>query len=164
VNIHTTRTLLVKYDESDFDSFCKVICNDEVMLHISGKGYSLDVAREKFDELLKTNMENDHYGFYKVIFKEDRSVIGFAKMVPFETDKMEIGYALIPDFWHMGLTTEMVQELVDTGNRYFKDKQIVAIVNIDNVGSLKVLDQFKFIIYKTEEFKGESCHFLEKVD
>jgi ribosomal-protein-alanine N-acetyltransferase len=161
MEINTERTLLVKYDESDFESFCNVICNDEVMYHISGKGYSPKVAKEKFEGILKTNKENDIFGCYKVLFKEDRSVIGFAKLVPFETDMMEIGYALMPKFWRMGLTTEMIQQLVSTGKRYFNDKRIIAIVNVDNIGSLKVLERFNFVTYKTESFKGDLCHFLE---
>jgi RimJ/RimL family protein N-acetyltransferase len=161
MEINTERTKLVKYSESDFDAFCKVICNDEVMYHISGKGYSPEVAKEKFDSMLKTNKENDSYGFYKVIYKENNSVIGFAKLVPFETDMMEIGYALLPQYWRMGITAEMVQQLVSTGKHYFKDKRIIAIVNVDNIGSLKVLEQFDFFNYKTEPFKGDPCHFLE---
>jgi RimJ/RimL family protein N-acetyltransferase len=164
MDIHTERTLMVKYDDADLSSFCKVICNDEVMLHISGKGYSQEEALEKFDNLLKTNEENEYYGFYKVIFKEDRSVIGFAKLVPFETDMMEIGYALLPGYWRMGLTAEMVQQLVSVGKRYFKDKRIMAIVNVDNIGSLKVLERFNFSIYKTEPFKDDPCYFLECTD
>ena len=158
MHIDTERTQLVKYDQSDFKAFCKVICNDEVMYHIAGKGYSLEVAQEKFESLLKTNAENEHYGFYKVIFKEDRSVIGFAKIVPFETDMMEIGYALMPEFWQMGITTEMVQELVQIGKEHFSDKRVIAIVNVDNIGSLKVLERFSFSNYKTEPFKGGPCY------
>ncbi len=164
MEIHTKRTVLVKYDESDFNAFCKVICNDEVMYHIAGKGYSSTVAKEKFEELLNTNKENENYGFYKVILKEDRSVIGFAKIVPFETDMMEIGYALMPEFWQMGLTTEMVQELVQIGKKHFDDKRIIAIVNVDNIGSLKVLERFNFVTYKKESFKDDPCYFLEIQD
>ena len=50
-----------KYTASDFESFCDVICNDEVMLYISGKGNSREVANEKFEAILKTNKENDFY-------------------------------------------------------------------------------------------------------
>ena len=161
MEIHTERTVMIKYDGSDFDAFCKVICNDEVMYHIAGKGYSTEVAKEKFEKLLTTNKENEFYGLYKVIFKEDRSVIGFAKMVPFETDMMEIGYALLPDYWRIGLTTEMVQELVQIGKEHFSNKRIIAIVNVDNIGSLKVLERFNFRNYKMEPFKGDPCFFLE---
>jgi len=164
MDIHTERTLLVKYDDSDLESFCKVICNDEVMYHIAGKGYSREVANEKFENILKTNTENEHYGLYKVIFKEDQSVIGFAKIVPFESDMMEIGYALMPEFWRMGLTTEMIQQLVSVGKQYFDDKRIIAIVNVDNIGSLKVLDRFNFVTYKKETFKDDLCYFLEFQD
>lgn len=157
----TERTKLVKYNSTDFESFCDVICNDEVMRNISGKGDSRPVAREKFDNLLKTNMENDHYGFYKVILKKGESVIGFAKMVPFEEDKIEIGYALLPDHWRKGYTTEMIKVMVSNCLQYFRNKKIIALVNDDNLGSLKALKNQQFNIYKKNLFKGFPCYFLE---
>ena len=54
-----------------------------------------------------------------------------------------------------------VQELVQIGKEHFSDKRVIAIVNVDNIGSLKVLERFSFSNYKTEPFKGGPCYFLE---
>jgi len=159
----TEHTRIVKYDHSDFEAFCEVICNDEVMYHISGKGNSKKIALKKFKSLLKTNKENDHYGFYKVLLKDSESLIGFAKMVPFEKDKIEIGYALLPDYWRKGYTTEMVQVMTSNCIQNFRDKKVMAIVNDGNIGSLKVLENLNFDPYKKDIFKGSMCYFLEYI-
>ena len=164
MGLSTEHTRMVKYDPSDFEAFCEVICNDEVMYHISGRGNSRKIALEKFNSLLKTNKENDHYGFYKVLLKDSDSVIGFAKMVPFEKDKIEIGYALLPDYWRKGYTTEMVQVMTSNCIQNFRDKRVMAIVNDGNIGSLIVLENLNFHTYKKDTFKESMCCFLEYTD
>jgi RimJ/RimL family protein N-acetyltransferase len=37
----------------------------------------------------------------------------------------------------------------------------MAIVNIENVASLKALEKCDYIIYEEAEFKGASCYLLE---
>lgn len=73
----TPRTTMVKYNESDFESFCEVVCNDEVMLNISGKGHSKKEAKKKFVALLITNQESVYYGVYKVCFLNIQSINKF---------------------------------------------------------------------------------------
>ncbi len=161
MNLVTSRTKMQKYTASDFESFCDVICNDEVMLHISGKGNSREVANEKYEAILKTNKENDFYGFYKVILLETDAVIGFAKIVPFEEDSIEIGYALLALYWRKGFTTELIEKMTAHCLEYFPDKKIMAIVNLENMGSKKVLERSNFIKYKQGEFSGAPCLYFE---
>jgi len=161
MEIHTKRLLLQKYSASDFEAFCDIVCNDEVMLNISGKGNTRKVAKEKFEWVLKTNQENQYYGLYKVILLETNKVIGFAKITPFEEDCNEIGYALLPPFWRKGFTTEMIKKLTDHCMEYLSDKKIMAIVNIENTASLKALEKCNYTIYEEAEFKGASCYLLE---
>ncbi len=161
MNISTNRLSLIKYNSSDFEDFCKVICDDEVMLHISGKGNTRIVAKEKFEKLLKTNSENDLYGFYKVILKESNKMIGFAKFTPYEKHYFEIGYALLPSYWRKGYTQEMVTNLTKHGLHNFSNNKLMAIVKKGHVASINVLEKNGYQIYKEEDFKGSSCLFLE---
>ena len=161
MNLLTTRTVMRKYTESDFESFCDVICNDEVMLHISGKGNPRDVAFKKFKAILETNKENDFYGFYMVILLETNAVIGFAKIVPFEEESLEIGYALLAPFWRKGFTLELIDKMRNQCLEYFPNKKVMAIVNKDNIGSIKVLEKSNFNLYKQGEFKESPCLFFE---
>ncbi|MGY8933966.1 MAG: GNAT family N-acetyltransferase [Flavobacteriales bacterium] len=152
--------ILKKYSTSDFEDFCKVICNDEVMLHISGKGHTRLVAKEKFDLLLKTNQEHDFYGIYKVVLKETNKMIGFAKITPFEKKCIEIGYALLPPYWRMGYTIEMIKTLTKHGLNYFPEKKLMAIVNEENIASVNVLEKNGYQVYKKENFKDSPCLLL----
>lgn len=161
MDIITERLILKKYNTSDFEDFCKVICNDEVMFHISGKGHTRLVAKEKFEMLLKTNQENDFYGVYKVLLLDTKKVIGFAKITPFEKNEIEIGYALLPNHWRKGYTDEMIQTLTKHGLQYFPEKKLMAIVNVGNSASVNVLEKNGYHIYKEESFKGAPCLLLE---
>ncbi len=161
MKLQTARLSLQKYMSSDFDNFCEVICNDEVMLHVSGKGNSKKVAAEKFEAILKTNKENENYGVYKVVLKEIKNVIGFAKVVPYEEECLEIGYALLPKYWRKGYTVEMIKKMTTHCLDYFPDKKLMAIVNKENTGSINVIKKCGFEDYKQEEFKGATCLFFE---
>lgn len=161
MNLFTPRTVMQKYTKSDFESFCDVICNDEVMLHISGKGNPREVALKKFKAILETNKENDYYGVYKVILLETSTVIGFAKIVPFNGESLEIGYALLSPFWRKGFTTELIEKMRNQCLEYFPNKKIMAIVNKENIGSIKVLEKSNFNLYKQGKFKESSCLFFE---
>ena len=161
MDIQTQRLVLKKYNLSDFEDFCKVICNDEVMFHITGKGHTRLEAKEKFDILLKTNQENEFYGIYKVVLKENNKTIGFAKMTPFEKKNMEIGYALLPSYWRKGFTQEMIKNLTNHGLNYFSEKKLIAIVDEGNSASVNVLEKNGYHIYKEESFKGSPCFMLE---
>ncbi len=161
MNLVTSRTEMQKYKASDFESFCDVVCNDEVMLHISGKGNSKEVAYEKYEAVLKTNKENDIYGFYKVILLETEALIGFAKIVPFEGESFEIGYALLAPYWRKGFTTELIEKMTNHCLEYFPDKKIMAIVNKENIGSMKVLEKSNFKSYKQGDFRGTPCLYFE---
>ncbi len=161
MEIQTKRLALQKYKASDFEAFCNIVCNDEVMKNISGKGNTRIVTKEKFEWVLKTNQENEYYGLYKVILIESSEVIGFAKITPFEEDCYEIGYALLPPFWRKGFTAEMINNLTNHCMEYLSDKKIMAIVNIENIASLNVLEKCNYTIYEETEFKGASCYLLE---
>jgi len=160
MNLVTPRIKMIKYITSDLDHFCEVICNDEVMLHISGKGNSRALAEEKFDNIIKINQENEGYGFYKVVLLESNKVIGFSKITPYEEDCLEIGYALLVPYWRKGYTLEMIKKLTYHCLEFFPDKKIMAIVNEGNIGSLKVLERYNYKEYQREDFKGAPCIFL----
>ena len=157
----TPRLKMIKYIASDIDHFCEVLCDDEVMRHISGKGNPRGLAEEKFKKLLKTNQENDNYGVYKVSLLESNKVIGFSKIVPYEKDCLEIGYALLVPHWRKGFTMEMIDKMTEHCLEFFPDKKIMAIVNKGNIGSLKVLEKCDYTAYQQKDFNGLPCLFYE---
>ncbi len=161
MDLLTSRLIMEKYKASDFEGFCEVICNDEVMKNISGKGNTVKIAKDKFENILKTNKENDYYGVYKVVLLETKIVVGFAKIVPFEKECIEIGYALLPEYWRRGYTLEMIKKMTTHCLDYISNKKLMAIVNIENKGSIHVIEKCGFEVYHKEVIKGATCLFYE---
>jgi len=147
------------YVASDFDAFCQVVCDDEVMVHIGGKGNSLKVARQKFDDILKKNGKNNGFVFFKVSLL-DGTHIGFAKAVLFEGEGVEIGYAILPSFWRKGYASEMVGFMKKYCLENHPKLTVMAVVDTQNVASIKVLEKCDFKVYKKDIFRDDYCWFL----
>jgi RimJ/RimL family protein N-acetyltransferase len=70
--------------------------------------------------------------------------VGF-KGPPDEQGMVEIGYSVLPEFQGHGLATEMVAGIVRWTKQQPEVKQIEAETNIDNEGSIVVLEKNGFI-------------------
>ena len=71
--------------------------------------------------------------------KTDQS-IGIAGLVDREgLDHIDIGYGMLPQFRGKGYAFEATKAIYDYGYQELKLEKIVAIVNPDNIGSIKLL-------------------------
>jgi RimJ/RimL family protein N-acetyltransferase len=52
---------------------------------------------------------------------------------------VDIGYALLPEFWSKGYASEAATAVLDYGRQVLKLNRIVAIVTPDNESSIKLL-------------------------
>src|SRR5918993_2479962 len=88
------------------------------------------------------------FGLYLVELKESRAPIGICGLVKRESlPDADIGYALLPEYWHKGYALEATAAVKRHGFGELGHKSILAIVNPANAGSIKVLDKLglKFI-------------------
>lgn len=161
MKLYSNRLIINYYTKKDFNDFKAILMNDEVMKHISGKGNSKKVTQEKFNTALETNAKNTGLGFFNVTLIESKELVGFAKLVDFDNKYIEVGYALLKKHWGFGYASEITQELVKYGKKYFPKKQIMAIVNLGNQASKKVLLKQGFSLYKVDDFKGEPVEFYK---
>ncbi len=70
--------------------------------------------------------------------------IGFWRILK-EHHRAEIGYALHPDLWGQGLTSEAVAAVVDHGFRKIGLHSVEAAVTPDNTASIRVLERNGFV-------------------
>lgn len=155
----TNRLKYQAYKASDYDDFCEVVCNDKVMIHIAGKGDSLKVAKSKFEAILSKNKLNNGFVFFKVSLL-DGTHIGFAKTVFFEGEGVEIGYAILPEFWRKGYAFEMIEFMKNYCLGNHPELTVMAVVDTQNIASIKVLEKAGFKIYKKDVFRDDYCWFL----
>jgi len=69
------------------------------------------------------------------------------------TNQLEIGYSISEKYWGKGIGTEICRALVHYCLSLSKDKDIVAVTDLDNIGSQKVLTKVGF--ERKEDIKRE---------
>ena len=96
------------------------------------------------------------YGRLAVFHKGDKRVIGFAgiKYLP-ELDETDIGYRFLPEYWGMGIATEVSKPIVKHTFENFDLDQLIGIVMRENIASQRVLEKIGLTWYKDDEVMGD---------
>lgn len=136
----TPRLLVRQYNTSDANYFFMLNGNEEVSRYIRPV-----LSREESDKFLQQNIAfyqtHPNLGRWAAIEKVSNRFVGSCAIIPIEQEreKLQIGYALLPDEWGKGFATE----LVEFGKKFFfsnHDKDILyAITEQPNFLSQKVL-------------------------
>lgn len=85
------------------------------------------------------------HGLYLVSLKGSLQPIGMCGLIKRERlEDVDIGYALLPEFWSKGYALESVSAVLEFGRRSLGLTKVVAIVNPDNEASKKVLTRVGF--------------------
>ena len=71
-----------------------------------------------------------------------------------ETDEIEIGYRLHPDYWGRGLATEAAQAVRDHAFADLKLPRVISLIHPDNLPSRRVAEKNAMKLEKETVFKG----------
>lgn len=123
--------------------------------------YKAESLEGLFLEIVKHQLsiaENDGtnyfwHGFWFLIRKEDRTVIGSAdfKDRPNEKGEVEIGYGLGKSFQHSGYMTEAVHAMCNWALQQKKVAHVIAETDLDGVASQRILRRCGFISTKADK-------------
>jgi ribosomal-protein-alanine N-acetyltransferase len=144
--METTRALIKKLTENDFDFYFSLYGTEEVMRFISGKPYTRDKALERFNEVIAINLKEEKTGYFKVSLKETNKPVGVAKIVMTGDDEAEMGYVFSPEHWGKGFGGEISAGLVGYAKNIPEIKSLVAITDPENTASKKILLNCGFIM------------------
>ncbi len=142
-SLRSDRLFYRKFTSADLEDYQSYISNPEVMKFIGSGPLNGKNAKEKFQVVLDANSSKKLYGFYKAIRKNDNAFVGLVKFDYLEKGKVEIGYALLPDYWGQGLASEMLYAMIEYGNSLKLD-ELIGLVHPDNLTSKKVLTKTNF--------------------
>ncbi len=93
---------------------------------------------------------------WAVLKKETAEIVGscgFAR--PHGTKEIELGYLLARKFWGAGLATEAAAACLKYGFEELKFKEVIAMTDLENVASQKVLEKIGFVKRGIESFNNE---------
>ena len=90
------------------------------------------------------------------MLKETFEIIGssgFAR--PHGTREIELGYLLARKFWGKGLATEAAEACLNYGFGKLGFREIIALTDLENIASQRVLNKIGFVRRGIELFGGE---------
>lgn len=85
------------------------------------------------------------FGLYLVLLKESQASIGMCGLIKREAlEDVDVGYAFLPRYWSKGYAIEAVQAIMAYAKNTVHLERIVAIVDPNNQGSIRVLEKAGF--------------------
>lgn len=144
MNLLATDRLLINKITIDDAGFILELMNDKDWIkNIGDKGVrTIEDAQAYIENRFLTTYVETNWGFYSLNLKNTQQIIGIAGLVDREgLDHIDIGYGMLPQFRGNGYAFEATKAIYDYGYQELKLEKIVAIVNPDNMGSIKLLNK-----------------------
>ncbi len=151
----TDRLSVRTIHEKDHDHFFLLQGNSDVMRFIRPIK-----TREESDAALNEMLasgEPAEGGRWMVEEKEGNRFVGtFAIIpVPYDTTKIQLGYAFIPGSWGKGYATELTRAGLDYFWKHSDRNEIYAITETPNIASQKVLLKAGFHLLRKRDHEGK---------
>jgi len=144
MNLIKTDRLLINRITLDDAAFILELMNDKDWIkNVGDRGMtSIEDAEAYIKTRFLKTYEESNLGFFGLITKNSKEVIGIAGLVDREgVDHVDIGYGLLPNFRGKGYAFEATKAIYDYGYKQLKLEKIVAIVNPDNPTSIQLLSK-----------------------
>jgi RimJ/RimL family protein N-acetyltransferase len=120
-----------------------------------GKPFTFEQVKE-FLIWAENYQRENNFCRWKVIEKASGEVVGscgFAR--PRGTEEIELGYLLAQKHWGKGFATEAANGAMQYGFEKLNFPEIIAMTDLENVASQKVLEKIGFARRGIEVYKGE---------
>ena len=139
----TDRLLVRRLSERDLDGFHDMQSNPEVMRHVGGRAMTLEENVTDLRSLIAayTTPKNDFW-VWAVERRSDGAFLGTCALVVNGQDEHEIGFRFREKFWGNGYGKELIPALLQYGLTKMDLRRLVAYVDRDNAGSVRILERY----------------------
>ena len=144
MTILETERLFLRQLTTDDAGFILELLNDPAFIQNIGdrKVRTLEEACSYILNGPMKSYDKNGFGLYLVVLKETNESIGMCGLIRRDTlEDVDIGYALLPDFWAKGYAVEAARATKTYAKEVIGLKRIVAIVDPANAGSIRVLEK-----------------------
>ncbi len=141
--IETERLTLREMSEDDGAFMLELLNDPDFIRNIADRGVrSLDGARAYISERFVDSYRQHGFGLWLVESKEDGAPAGMCGLLKRkELNVVEVGYAFLPSFRSKGFAFESASASKTYARDVLGLKQLHAVVNPDNAGSIRVLEK-----------------------
>ncbi|HEY6504065.1 MAG TPA: GNAT family N-acetyltransferase [Chitinophagaceae bacterium] len=160
----TERLIVHPYTMDDLDHFFRLNGDEEVMRYIR-PAKTREQSKEFLEKIIAAYTERPGLGRWGMYSKTGDQFVGSFAVIPVEnSDKLQLGYALLKENWGKGYASESVKGGVQYAFGKLGLEEIAAITFPENIPSQKVLLKNGFVFDKsiTEEGKTLNLYMLYK--
>ena len=137
--LETERLYLREMNQSDFESLCKILQDEDTMYAYEG-AFNVDEVQEWLDRQIFRYQEWN-FGLWAVILKETNQMIGQCglTMQPWKDENvLGIGYLFERTYWHKGYAIEAAKACKKYAFEILKADEVCSIIRDTNIASQKV--------------------------
>ncbi len=137
--LETERLYLREMNQSDFNSLCKILQDEETMVAYEG-AFSDSEAQEWLDRQI-FRYQQWGFGLWAVILKQTNEMIGQCglTMQPWkDKEVLEIGYLFNRSYWHKGYAIETAMACKKYAFEILEADEVCSIIRDTNIASQNV--------------------------
>jgi [ribosomal protein S5]-alanine N-acetyltransferase len=155
--LETERLLLRHLSIEDADFILELLNEPSFIRNIGDRGVrTIDGANSYILNGPVASYAKNGFGLYLVKLKETDESIGMCGLIKRDTlEDVDIGYAFLPRFWSKGYAVESARAVKQYAKNAIGLNRIVAIVDPENEGSIRVLEkiglQFEKMVKLSED-------------
>ncbi|MDM5250794.1 MULTISPECIES: GNAT family protein [unclassified Lysinibacillus] len=142
--VQTERIKLRKLKSEDAPTLFNYYSNENVYRYLDWNGPE---TLERSYEVINAWNEGYDEGWiirFAIANKVTDEIIGTIFLSEFAGKRAEIGYELSEEYWHRGIMSEVIKEVLSIGFNQLGLVRIQAIVTEENIASKKLLTKFNF--------------------
>ncbi len=161
--LRTPRLLLSRIGSEDFPDLCRMHRDRQVMATLGGVR-SDEVSADILQQLM-AHWEAHGFGYWMARDPESGDFMGrggLRRVVVGGGDEVEVGYALMPQYWGRGIATELARACARVGFEQLGREDLVAFTLPTNYASRGVMQRVGFL-YERDVIWAGMPHVLYRL-
>ena len=153
-----TERLTLQEITTEHAGFLYKLMNDPAWLQFIGDRNidSIKTAEDYIKNKIRPHYFEFGYGFYLVSLKENEVPVGVCGLVNRPTlEHVDVGFAFMPEHRQKGFGFESASAIMTYARTKLGIDYIVAITDLDNIGSIKLLEKLGLKFEKIMELDGD---------
>ena len=141
--LETERLVLRQFSVEDAAFILRLLNEPSFIQNIGDRGVrTLEDARSYILRVPIASYEKNGFGLYLVILKGSGKSIGMCGLIKRDQlEDVDIGYALLPEFWSKGYAVEAALAVKEYARDVIGLKRLIAITDPENQASIRVLEK-----------------------
>lgn len=156
VVVETERLTLRRFTPEDAADNYRIYTDPENMRFMGRRPDSVEFERYHIRKHIADYYETHGFGLWAVVLKEDGRLIGRCGLLYQQVEgaqEVEVSYLIDRRHWGRGLATEAAREAVRLAFGVYKFPRVVAVINPENVASVRVAEKLGMRYERDVSFK-----------